>query len=214
MSTVVSLLGFGCRLNHGEPNVTNANPKFIFFKMDILIKANLYRYNGLTGTKGLLRGRLTPGFRYMYIVRKISKCRKYSPMWLLYRVLLRRYSFKFGIQIPYTTQIGEGFYIGHFGTIVISPKAKIGKNCNIAHNVTIWKANRGRLNGFPTIGNNVWIGTGSVIVGNINIGDNVLVAPNSFVNVDVPPFSLVLGNPCKIVPKDNPTDRYIEYILE
>lgn len=182
--------------------------------MDRVIKADLYRYDGLTGIKGLLRGLLTPGFRYMYIVRKISKCRKYSPMWLLYRVLLRRYSFKFGIQIPYTTQIGEGFYIGHFGTIVISPKAKIGKNCNIAHNVTIGKANRGRLNGFPTIGNKVWIGAGSVIVGNINIGDNVLIAPNSFVNVDVPPFSLVLGNPCKIVPKDNPTDRYIEYILE
>ncbi len=75
-------------------------------------------------------------------------------------------------------------------------------------------ANRGRLKGFPTIGNNVWMGAGSVIVGNITIGDNVLIAPNSFVNVDVPPFSIVLGNPCKIVPKENPTEGYIQYILD
>ena len=182
--------------------------------MDRIIKADLYRYEGHTGMKGLLRCLLTPGFRYMFIVRKISKCRKYSPMWLFYRILLRRYSFKYGIQIPYNTQIGEGFYIGHFGTIVVSPKAKIGKNCNIAHNVTIGMANRGRLKGFPTIGNNVWMGAGSVIVGNITIGDNVLIAPNSFVNVDVPPFSIVLGNPCKIVPKENTTEGYIQYILD
>ena len=181
--------------------------------MDKIIKADLYRYKGLTGTRGLFRGFMIPGFRYMYLLRKISRSKKYSPMWLLYRLLLHRYSFKFGIQIPYTAQIGEGFYIGHFGTIVINPKAKIGKNCNITHNVTIGQANRGRLKGYPTIGNKVWIGTGAVIVGNITIGDNVLVAPNSFVNIDVPSFSIVLGNPCEIVPKNNPIDGYINYIL-
>lgn len=52
--------------------------------------------------------------------------------------------------------------MGHFGTIVINSKAKVGYNCNIAHGVTIGQANRGKLKGFPTIGNNVGIGTGSV----------------------------------------------------
>lgn len=70
-------------------------------------------------------------------------------------------------------------------TIVINGKARIGKNCNIAHGITIGQANRGKLKGYPTVGDSVWIGTGSVIVGNINIGSNVLIAPNSFVNVDV-----------------------------
>jgi serine O-acetyltransferase len=157
---------------------------------------------------------MIPGFRYTYILRKASHSKTYSPMWFVYKVLLRRYSFKYGIQIPASTDIGHGFYIGHFGTIVVNNKAKIGDNCNIAHNVTIGQANRGERKGYPTINNNVWIGTGSVIVGNINIGDNVLIAPNSYVNIDIPAFSIVMGNPCKIIKKDDPTLGYINHILE
>ena len=136
-----------------------------------------------------------------------------SPKWLFYTWLKRKYSYKYGYQIPSVTQIGEGFFIGHHGTIVINPKAKIGKNCNIAHNVTIGQANRGRLKGVPTIGDNVWMGTGCVIVGNINIESNVLIAPNSYVNVDVPANSIVIGNPCKIISRENPCEGYINHIL-
>lgn len=118
--------------------------------------------------------------------------------------------FQIRIQIPAGTKIGAGFYIGHRGAVVINERAIIGENCNIANGVTIGQANRGKLKGTPTIGDNVWIGTGAVIVGNINIGSNVLIAPNAFVNVDVPPNSLVLGNPCKIVSKDNPCHDYIK----
>lgn len=57
----------------------------------------------------------------------------------------------------------------------------------------------------------VWIGTGSVIVGNVKIGSNVLIAPNSFVNMNVPNNSLVIGNPAKIISKENPTDGYIGF---
>jgi len=70
------------------------------------------------------------------------------------------------------------------------------------------------LKGNPTIGNKVWIGAGAVIVGKINIGSNVLIAPNAFVNVDVPDNSLVIGNPCKIFPKENPCEGYLNFILE
>jgi serine O-acetyltransferase len=96
---------------------------------------------------------------------------------------------------------------------VINAKAVIGNHCNVAHNVTIGQANRGRLKGYPTIGNRVWMGTGCTIVGNIQIGDDVLIAPNSYVNVDVPANSLVIGNPCRIVPKENPTEGYINHLL-
>ncbi|NIG55754.1 serine O-acetyltransferase [Chitinophaga sp. Cy-1792] len=181
--------------------------------MNRKIKADLYRYGGLSGTKGFIKGLRIPGFRYMYLMRKSSEGSKFSLKRLFYSMLRRKYSFRYGIQIPSATQIGEGFYIGHFGTIVINEKAIIGKNCNIAHNVTIGQANRGKLKGFPTIGDNVWIGTGAVIVGNVNIGSNVLIAPNSYVNVDVPEYSLVMGNPCKVVPKENPCEGYINNIL-
>jgi serine O-acetyltransferase len=182
--------------------------------MDRIIKADLYRYGGLTGIKGFFRGLTDPGFRYMYLLRKGSKCYKYSIKGLFYRILIRRYKYKYGFQIPVTTQIGEGFYIGHFGTIVINHDVKIGSNCNITHGVTIGQANRGKLKGCPALGDKVWIGAGSVIVGKINIGSNVLIAPNSYVNFDIPDNSLVLGNPAKIVERDNPTEGYINYILE
>ena len=55
----------------------------------------------------------------------------------------------------------------------------------------------------------MWIGVNSTIVGKIKIGNNVLIAPNSFVNVDVPDNSVVVGNPCKIIYKENATENYI-----
>ena len=174
------------------------------------VKADLFRYGGLTGIGGFIRGLRFPGFRYMYCLRRMANSKKYSPTWILFAVMKRRYSFKYGYQIPAGTKIGAGFYIGHRGAVVINERTIIGENCNIANGVTIGQANRGKLKGTPTIGNNVWIGTGAVIVGNINIGANVLIAPNAFVNVDVPPNSLVLGNPCKIVSKDNPCQDYIK----
>ncbi|MDX5480426.1 MAG: serine acetyltransferase [Hymenobacteraceae bacterium] len=181
--------------------------------MERVIKADLFRYGGLIGMKGFLQGLLIPGFRYTYLLRKASKCKKYSLKWFFYSVLKNRYSYKYGFQIPSNTEIGEGLYIGHYGTIVVNGKARIGSNCNIAHGVTIGQANRGKLKGFPTIGDKVWIGTGSVIVGNITIGSNVLIAPNSFVNIDVPENSIAMGNPATIIQKENPTEGYIEYIL-
>lgn len=58
-------------------------------------------------------------------------------------------------------------------------------------------------------GNKVWIGVNSTIVGNIKIGDNVLIAPNSFVNCNVPSNSIVIGNPCFIKHNDKATEGYI-----
>ena len=181
--------------------------------METTIKADLYRYGGLSGKKGFFKVLFISGFRYTYLLRKAYKRRKYSFMWIIYNLLLRKYSFKYGFQIPSRTQIGEGFFISHFGNVVIHPEAKIGKNFNISPSTTIGKANRGDRKGYPTISDNVWIGTGSVIVGNIQIGNNVLIAPCSYVNFDIPCNSIVLGNPAKIIEKENATEGYINYIL-
>ncbi len=178
--------------------------------IDKIIKTDLYRYGGLTR---IFKGKRNPGFHYMYYLRKASQHQKRSLLGIYYYLILKRLGYKYGFQIPVTTTIGKGFYIGHFGTIVINKDSIIGDYCNIAHCTTIGQTNRGRLEGSPTIGNFVWIGTGCVITGKITIGDNVLIAPNSFVNFDVPANSLVIGNPAKIVSKDNPTDGYINNIL-
>ena len=128
---------------------------------------------------------------------------------MFWKLLLRHYQIKYGFQIYPETEIGEGFYLGHWGALVINPKTKIGKNCNIAQGVTIGQANRGKNIGVPTIGNEVWIGANAVIVGGIHIGDDVLIAPNAYVNTDVPSHSVVMGNPATIIPKEHATDGYI-----
>lgn len=67
----------------------------------------------------------------------------------------------------------------------------------------------GNRNGVPTIGDCVWIGVNVTIVGNIKIGNDVLIAPNSYVNRDVLSNSVVFGNPCVIKYKEHATEDYI-----
>lgn len=109
--------------------------------------------------------------------------------------------------------MGGGIFLGHAYNITINPDAVIGHNCNIHKGVLIGQSNRGIKKGSPTIGNNVWIGINAAIVGKISIGDDVLIAPNSFVNVDVPSHSVVFGNPCIIRHKENATEGYINHVL-
>ena len=94
--------------------------------------------------------------------------------------------------------------------MIIHPDCVIGKNCNVGTGVTVGRENRGKRLGVPTIGDNVWIGTNAVIVGNITVGNDCLIAPLAFVNFDVPPHSIVVGNPAKIISRENATDGYIE----
>lgn len=178
--------------------------------MDTLIEADLYRYFGKNDRKTFFKGLQIPGFRFSFILRKCARYKKNSLPGFFYRILYNRYKFKYGFQIPITTKIGKGLYLGHFGMVVINSKAVIGNNCNIEHNVTIGQTNRGRNKGNPVIGNNVWIGTGSVIVGNITIGDNVLIAPNSYINSDIPSNSLVINtNAIEVIPRENAVKGYV-----
>ena len=182
--------------------------------MDKDIRADLYRYGGLTGRKGLWKGLSYPGFRYTYLMRKASRSKPHTIKRKILTLLLNKYQYKYGFMLYWDTVIGEGLYIGHFGPLGINNRAKIGRNFTIMYGVTIGQANRGRLKGFPTIGDNVWMGAHSVVVGNVTIGSNVLIAPNAFVNFDVPDNSMVIGNPGKIIPKENPTEEYILFVLD
>lgn len=128
---------------------------------------------------------------------------------ILYRILYKYFSSKRCIEIPWNLDCGYGLYIGHAYCITINPAAKIGNNCNIHRGVLIGQENRGKRKGVPVIGNEVWIGINSTIVGAITIGDDVLIAPNTYVNCDIPSHSIVFGNPCIIKHKDNATEGYI-----
>jgi Serine acetyltransferase len=127
----------------------------------------------------------------------------------LYGAICRYTGYLYHSEISSLPEIGPGLYIGHPWCITINGNAKLGKNCNLQKNVTIGQANRGSRQGCPIIGDNVWIGINATVVGRIKIGNDVLIAPNSYVNVDVPSHSVVFGNPCQIHHNDNATEAYI-----
>ncbi|WP_233448399.1 serine O-acetyltransferase [[Clostridium] innocuum] len=95
------------------------------------------------------------------------------------------------------------------GRIVINGESKIGDQFMVTHGVTIGRDIRGKRKGVPTIGNRVAIRANSTVVGNIKIGDDVLIAPNTFVNFDVPSNSIVIGNPAEIIFRDNASEGHV-----
>jgi len=176
--------------------------------MNSMFKKDLYRYYGEEGEPLLKRIFRPLEIQYLSVYRKANSC-KFLPLKLFYMVRLMALSHKTQIQIPARTTIGEGLYIGHLGRVIIHPEAKLGKNINIGTGVTIGMENRGKRKGAPVISDRCWIGTNAVVVGNVTIGSDVLIAPLTYVNFDVPDHSIVMGNPGRIIPKENATAEYI-----
>lgn len=180
-------------------------------KIDTVIASDLKRYTSELRYHNIWAGLLLPGFRYTYILRRCATLKKESFLGLLFRLLLNIYSNKYGYQINPSTKIGKGLYIGHRGTIIVNSLSVIGDYCNLSPGVTIGQTNRGLKKGAPVLGTKVWVGTNAVVVGGITIGDNVLIAPNAFINHDVPSNSIVIGNPAQIINNVNATEGYIEF---
>ena len=145
---------------------------------------------------------------FHYYFRK-AQTKKNKLLRLYYKYRFRRVKAKHHIELDADMKVGKGLYLGHPYCITINPRAEIGENVNIHKGVTIGQENRGVRKGVPVIGNRVWIGINATIVGKITIGDNVLIAPNTYVNCDVPSNSVVFGNPCIIKEKANATEGYI-----
>lgn len=111
------------------------------------------------------------------------------------RVRFRKNSVNLGFSIPINV-FGPGLAIVHYGTIVVNPNAKIGSNCRI-HADTNIGASGGSLKA-PKIGNNVYIGPGAKIYGDIEIGNNIAIGANSTVNKSfLHDNSLIAGSPAK-----------------
>ena len=170
-----------------------------------IVATDLYRHEGAVGASPFWRHYCrTPGFRYVFLLRLYHYLRD-DARWGRFgfrqftSLLLRRYTYKYGISISPDTKIGKGFYIGHFGGIVVNTDVVIGDNCNISQGVTLGQANTGPKAGCPVIGNNVYIGPGAKIFGRIHVGDHAAVGANAVVVHDVPPGVSVGGIPARVI---------------
>ena len=106
---------------------------------------------------------------------------------------------KTGIEIHPGAHIGKGLFIDHGTGVVIGETAIIGDNVTMFHGVTLGGTGKEKGKRHPTIGNNVFIGSGAKLLGNINIGDNVKIGANAVVLKDIPSNTTVVGIPGKIV---------------
>ena len=103
-----------------------------------------------------------------------------------------------GVAIDRGMRVGRKFRIIHAGGIVLHPAVTFGDRCGIMHNVTVG-TNMDKP-GVPRIGDDVFIGAGAVVIGDIVVGDGALIAANSLVFFDVPADALAMGVPAVIYP--------------
>lgn len=142
------------------------------------------------------------------IIYRIGNHVKYSEMpnlikklILIILILFRKVFIEYFLntEIPFSTKIGRELTLFHPYGIIIHPNVEIGERCIIFQNVTIGMAHAKT----PKIGNDVCIGAGAIVIGGIIVGNNVNIGAGAVVTKDIPDNCTVVGNPAKIIKKDN-----------
>jgi serine O-acetyltransferase len=105
----------------------------------------------------------------------------------------------FGVDIHPAAQFGKGIMLDHATGFVVGETAVVGDNCSFLHGVTLGGSGKESGDRHPKLGNNVLIGAGAKVLGNIRVGNCSRIAAGSVVLVDVPPNTTVAGVPAKVV---------------
>lgn len=143
---------------------------------------------------------LYPGF-HAILNHRIAHFFYKKRLFFIARLLSQFSRFLTGIEIHPGATIGKRLFMDHGMGIVIGETAIIGDNCTIYHGVTLGGTGKERKKRHPTLKNNVVVGCGSKVLGNIILGNNVKVGANAVVLKDVPDNKVVVGVPAKIVEK-------------
>ena len=123
-----------------------------------------------------------------------------KPFSMLYHVMYKLVQILTGIELPCEVPVGKGFVIEHSGGIVVSGFARFGDHCRIRNGVVIGLA-RTEDPCAPQLGDNVDVGAGAKLLGNIRIGNHVRIGANTVVVTDVPDNSIAVGVPAVIKPR-------------
>ncbi|MES2501449.1 MAG: serine acetyltransferase [Pseudomonadota bacterium] len=163
------------------------------------VKQDLKNYQGDWAAQGFWVMVVYRFGRWRYTINNVLLRKICS---FVYKFLYKLVQILTGIEMPCEVEVGDNFLIDHFGGIVISGYAKFGDNCRIRNGVVVGLKNVAEPCA-PQIGNNVDIGAGAKILGNIKIGNNVNIGANSVVLTDVPDNAIAVGVPAVIKMKKN-----------
>lgn len=169
----------------------------------ILIQSDLFRYEGSYCFKVfltmLMKNRY---FRFQVYLRMTQSNNKFLSSF--FKILKAGLGKKVNIQLSPKVSIGYGLYIPH-GNIVINSNAIIGNNCTLLQFVTIGAVKNSPA---PTIGNNVYIGPNTSIIGDIHIGNNSVLGAGSVAIKDVLENTIVVGSPAKPIKQVHDINEY------
>jgi serine O-acetyltransferase len=121
-----------------------------------------------------------------------------APLTILYRWAFRYCRNVYGIELPYTAEVGQGVVIEHQGGIVIHGSTRIGDRCIIRQNCTLGVRSVDRPDEAPILMADVQLGAGAVILGRVTIGAGAAIGANAVVLTDVPAGALAIGVPAAI----------------
>lgn len=162
------------------------------------IKHDLETYDGNWGRQGFWAMVVYRFGRWRYTFES-AWIRK--PLSLAYKVFYKVIQVVAGIELPCEARVGKNFRIDHFGGIIVSGFASFGDNCVLRNGVTVG-LRRVEEPAAPKIGDNVDIGAGAKILGDITIGNHVSIGANAVVLKDVPSNSIAIGIPALNIPKN------------
>lgn len=112
------------------------------------------------------------------------------------------------IEIPPSVVIGPGLYIAHTGYIVLASGVRLGRHCTLTHGVTIGHGGGGAqdITGCPVIGDRVYIGPGSAIIGPLTVGSDALIGVGAIVTRSIPARGVAVGNPARVISRKGSFD--------
>lgn len=158
------------------------------------------------GIKSWIKLQSSHTLKYLYYGRREQNSkgllRKY------YKTRKRLIGIKIGIEIPSFEKINKGLLLCHAFDITVNENAQLGSDVTLFKGATIGSIRTGKRAGAPVIGDRVVIGANAFVGGRITIGNDVMIAPCSYVNFDVPDNSVVIGNPGVIHKKEHAADDY------
>lgn len=122
-----------------------------------------------------------------------------APMTLVYRWAFRRCRNIYGIELPYTVKLGRRVVVEHQGGIVVHGNCEIGDDCIIRQNCTLGIRSLAALTDAPVLEPGVSLGAGAVVLGAVRIGAGSAIGANAVVLADIPPGSVAVGIPARVV---------------